>query len=92
MLLDPVVAFGLAVRNGPMHQVEFEVTADRSEVKAWIESELKKIKETALHRLLKTKRFGYLAFEVFGKLDARGKICFRKFKMLHPRYVRPLTR
>lgn len=93
MRFDPTVSFGLAVRNGPLMNLDAEVTGPNETVNKFVLEQWNKIWSSCAHKLLRTKRYGFLGFEVMYKRNKEtGHIEFDRLIDLFPGEVRPLVR
>lgn len=93
MRFDPTVSFGLAVRNGPLMTLEAEVTGPNETVNKFVLDQWNKIWRSSAHKLLRTKRYGFLGFEVMYKRDEQtNQIVFDRLIDLFPGETRPLMK
>lgn len=83
MLLDPQVWFGLMIGNGPLMSARVEVKCKSAEIKQFIEEQWKRIWSKSATQILRTKQYGFLAFEVVCK-EVDGRIEFDYLRDFHP--------
>lgn len=91
MRRDQQVAFGLDIRNGVLMAADAVVASQDEEMAAFVTEQWKRIWNSSGHKILETKLFGYMGYEVMYQYEPDGKIGFKRLKDLHPSMVRPLT-
>lgn len=91
MRMDPQIKFGLSVRNGPLFAADCVVSGDNEKVTAFVQEQWDKIWNTSSHKLLRTRVYGYMGYEVMYQYDKKGFVIFKRLKDLHPSMVRPMT-
>jgi hypothetical protein len=72
MMFDNKVRIGLGVRDGFLALAEVDVDGPSEYVNNWIRGQWRKTWQIAAHKLLRTKRYGYRAFEVLGRKVKSG--------------------
>jgi hypothetical protein len=95
MRYDPQVRIGLGARNGLLMAAEVEVTGDDARLVRWVQHQWDALWHAAAHRLLKTKLYGFLPFEVVYRQatngEFRGLIEVERLIDHQPRYARLLV-
>lgn len=101
MLLEPAVRLGLAMRAGPLCQVEFAykkgedwepgIEAADPMVAAFVERNLKRIWSNYIGGLLDAQKWGWAAAEVVLKQTSAGHVEVCELLHRHANDVRPLT-
>jgi GNAT superfamily N-acetyltransferase len=83
MLLDPQVWFGLMIGNGPLMSAKVKVKCKSPEIKKFVEDQWNRIWAKSAAQILRTKQYGFLAFEVVCK-EIDGRIEFDYLRDFHP--------
>lgn len=95
MLLDPHVVFGLLVRNGAILSAEVEWSGDEAQVR-FAQAQWERIWHNFGGALLRTKRYGWMPFEVTFKEitdgEFRGMLGVKGLHDFHPRDARVMVR
>ena len=95
MRYDPQVRIGLGARNGLLMAAEVEVTGDDTRLVRWVQHQWDALWHNTAHRLLRTKLYGFLPFEVVYRQASagpfRGLIEVERLIDHQPRYARLLV-
>lgn len=91
MRYDPQIDFGLRIRNGPLMAADAVIDAPDEEVGQWVQKQWNRIWSTSAYKVLLTRMYGYMGYEVMYRREPNGFVGFKKLKDLHPSMVRPLT-
>src|SRR5262245_45653911 len=95
MRYDPQVRIGLGARNGLLMAAEVEVSGDDARIVRWVQHQWDSLWHAAAHRLLRTKLYGFLPFEVVYRQATggpfRGLVEVERLIDYHPRDARLLS-
>lgn len=91
MLTDPVVRFGLNVRDAALSLAEVDVTSTDARVVQFVGKTWKRIWGQHGNALMRTKRYGYAGFQVNLALDDAELVDFQGLKPFAPADVRVLV-
>jgi len=91
MMFDPVVRFGLNVRDAALMAAKITIDGDNQEVTQFLGEQWKTIWGKFGSKILKTKRWGFSGFQVEYSIDnATGNLIVDDLKDFSPYDVRPL--
>ncbi len=91
MVQDPVVRFGLDVRNAAITAGQVEVDSESEELTKWVGKQWDHLWGLYSRKLLKAKRWGSAAFRLTFKEDNNGWLSIDGLEDFSPRDVRPIV-
>lgn len=92
MMFDPVVRFGLNVRDAALSLAQVDVKSDSQAVTKFVGNTWQSIWGGFMQHLLKTKRYGYSGFQVnYAENPKTRFVQFQSIKPFAPTDVRPLV-
>lgn len=90
MLMHPRVQIALDYFKSGVASAEFDVTARRPDVKAFIEDQFRRFWQASLSKVQEGYDYGWIGAEIVYRIDDAGLLAFDHIKTFHPRDVRPL--
>lgn len=90
MVQDPVVQFGLAVRDAALSHADIIIASSSDAVSRFIRQQFNRIWQNHRHMIMRTRRYGYLGFQVSYRVRKDGKLAVDRLQDFDPHSVRAL--